>query len=319
MNHPVDMHPEDLLDREQYGLLSSEEQRRLDEHCVQCSACAVVRKVTRDFVRERQVNSADPVMLDRLVEAALESFAPTSARHAAVAFVPRRRRKPWAVAAVVMFAATGAAASFLSVRRDVVERFVPMMRVVHEPRLLPASMPIAKKAVAAPAPVEPVPERIVPSLPLSLNIRVPAPREPVAAPVKPKAVEAATPTVTADQLYKALTDAQHRHDTSQAMQLYRRLQRQFPGSPEEATSTYTVGRLLYDSGEDTSEALDLFNRYLAESPNGTLAEEARVGRALALQRMGRSSEERQAWLDLLSAHPRSVHADRARRRLEQLR
>ena len=331
MNHPVDVHPEDLLDREQYGLLSVEEQHRLDAHCVQCAACTVVRRVTRDFVRERQVNSEDPVMLDRLVEAAIETVSPTSPRYAAVAFVPRRRRKPWAVAAVIMFAATGAAASFLSVRRDVVERYIPVARVLYEPRVAPAAQVVPKKAVVAapapaPAPVELVPERIVPPpQPTSLNTRPPVVREPAVAPARPKAVEAPAPapapvtTVTADQLYKSFNEAQLRHDTAQALQLNRRLQRQFPGSLEEATSTYQVGRLLYLTGEDDTGALELFNRYLAESPNGTLAEEAHVGRALALQRLGRSSEERQAWLDLLSAHPRSVHAERARKRLEQLR
>src|SRR5262249_13838849 len=156
----------------------------------------------------------------------------------------------------------------------VVERYIPVARVLYEPRVAPAA-PAAKKVVAvAPAPVEMVvPERIVPAQPLTLNTRPPERREPVAAPVKAKPIEVAAPapapvpTVTADQLYKSLVEAQRRHDTAQAMQLYRRLQRQFPGSLEEATSTYTLGRLLYDSSDDTTGALDLFNRYLAESPN----------------------------------------------------
>jgi TolA-binding protein len=318
MNHPVDVHPEDLLDREQYGLLSSEEQRRLDTHCVQCSACDIVRSVTRDFASERHVNSADPVMLDRLVEAAMGSPMPASAHNAPVSFMPRRRGKPWAVAAVIMFAATGAAASFGSVRRAVVERAIaPVMRAFADQRpATVAGAAIPKKALAAaPKVFEPVPERIV----LPLASRAPVAREPAAAVVRPpKPVEeAAVPS--AEQLLKSINEARRRNDTAQALQLYRRLQREYPGSPEEATSTYTLGRALYESGEDTAGALAMFNRYLAESSNGTLAEEARLGRAQALQRLGRSSEERQAWLDLLSAHPRSVHAERARRRLEQLR
>ena len=318
MNHPVDVHPEDLLDREQYGLLSLEEQRRLDMHCVQCSACDIVRSVTRDFARERHVNSADPVMLDRLVEAAMGSPPPASMRQSPVSFVPRRRRKPWAVAAVVMFAATGAMASFGSVRRAVVEHAIePVMHAFVSPPPAPisAALPPKKVApVAAPKPVELVPERIVPALPLAT--RAPAPREPVAA-VRPKPVEEAS-APSAEQLLKSINEAR-RNDMPQAMQLYRRMQRQYPGSLEEATATYSLGRALYDSGEDMAGALTMFNRYLAGSPNGTLAEEARLGRARALQRLGRSSEERQAWLDLLSAHPRSVHAEEARRRLEQLR
>jgi TolA-binding protein len=234
--------------------------------------------------------------------------------------MPRRRRKPWAVAAVVMFAATGAAASFVSVRRAVVEQaIVPVMRAFAAPRPAPITAAfVPKKAapVAAPRPVELVPERIVPALPLAT--RAPVAREPAPAVVRPKPVEEAS-LLSAEQLLKSINEARRQNDTAQAMQLYRRLQRQYPGSLEEATATYSLGRHLYQSGEDTEGALSLFNRYLAESPNGTLAEEARLGRAQALQRLGRSSEERQAWLDLLSAHPRSGYAETARRRLDQLR
>jgi hypothetical protein len=317
MNHPVDVHPEDLLDREQFGLLSLEEQRRLDQHCVQCSACALVRRATRDFTRERQINSTDPIMLDRLVDAALGSGVPGSLRQAPVSFVPRRRRRPWAVAAVLMFAATGAAASFLSVQKSSVMQLVPMLHAFRQTPLTPDSTVPPKKAAAAPAPkvIEPVPERIVPA-PLPAVVRPPPVREPVAA--IPRARPVVEESVTAEQLYNGIIEARQRHDTPQMDRLYRRLQHQFAGTQEEIASTYTLGRYLYDSGEDT-EALALFNRYLAESPNGTLAEDAQAGRAKALQHLGRSAEERQAWFDLLSAHPRSVHAETARRRLEQLR
>jgi hypothetical protein len=324
MNHPVDMHPEDLLDREQCEALSVDEQRRLDSHCRQCSSCAILRAVTLDFARERQLNTADPVMLDRLVEAAMENGSPVTARYAPVSFVPRRKRRTWAVTAVVMFAATGAAASFSSVRQAVMQRTIePVMHAFYEPRIVPAAAvpPAPKKIAAATAPkaFEPVPERIVPPpLPATLNVRPPA-REVIAPQPKVKVAEVVTTAVTAEQLMKAVDEARVRHDTAQMQQFYGRLQRQFPGSAEEVISTYTVGRQLYVSGEDVPGALELFNRYLAESPNGTLAEDARAGRAKVLQRLGRTAEERQAWLDLLSAYPRSAYAVVARRRLDQLR
>jgi hypothetical protein len=319
MNHPVDVHPEDLLDREQYGLLSLDERSRLDMHCVRCSSCAILRRAVRDFARERQVNTADPVMLDRLVDAAIGASGPVSGRYAPVSFMPRRRRRPWAVAAVVMFAATGATASFLTVRKAVVERaFVPMMRAFREPRPAPNVAPVVSKraAAVAPRPTEPVPERIVPSLPVA--VRAPSNREPALPGPRQKAPDDAV-VVSAEQMLTAANDARRRRDTAQAAQLYRQLQRQYPGTREEAASKVGFGRLLLDTGEDLSGAVALFTRYLADSPNGTLAEEARVGRALALMRLGRSSEERQAWLDLLSSHPRSVSAERARRRLDELR
>jgi hypothetical protein len=325
MNHPVDMHPEDLLDREQYGLLSLDEQRRLDGHCVRCSACALIRGAVRDFSRERQVNSADPVLLDRLVEAALGNAAPPSSRYP-VQFIGRRRRRPWAVAAVVMFAATGAGASFWSVRsvrNAVVERsLVPMIRLVREPRSVPNPRPALPRKAAVAVPTEPVAERIVavlpvPAAPRTLAPRTLPPREPIAATRPKPSEEAAVSSV--DDVFASFNEAKRRRDTPQAMQLYRRLQAQFPGTRQESTSRVILGRLLLDLGEDIGTALTLFSRYLDESPNGTLAEEARAGRALALMRLGRPSEERQAWLGLLSAHPRSVHAERARRRLDELR
>ena len=103
------------------------------------------------------------------------------------------------------------------------------------------------------------------------------------------------------------------------MRLYRQLQQQFPGTREETTSRVLLARLLLDRGEEIGQSFALFTRYLAETPNGTLAEEARLGRALALQRLGRAHEERQAWQELLTYHPNSIHAERARKRLDELR
>jgi len=114
-------------------------------------------------------------------------------------------------------------------------------------------------------------------------------------------------------------EARRRGDLAEAAKLYQKLQQQFPGSREETTSRVLLGRLLLDRGEDTPTALSLFTRYLAATPNGTLAEEARLGKALSLMRLGRRSEERQAWQDLLAAHPNSVHAKRAETRLDELR
>ncbi len=120
-------------------------------------------------------------------------------------------------------------------------------------------------------------------------------------------------------MYTAANEARRRGDSVLAAKLYRQLQQQFPGTRDEISSRYALGRLLQDRGEDPAQCLALFTRYLAESPNGTLAEEARMGRALALMRLGRTQDERQAWQDLLSSYPKSIHAERARKRLDELR
>ncbi len=84
------------------------------------------------------------------------------------------------------------------------------------------------------------------------------------------------------------------------------------------TARVVVGDLQLEEGP-SRDALASFDSYLAANPAGTLAEEARVGRAVALGRLGRRAEEREAWSQLLREHPNSVQGARARRRLAELR
>ena len=93
----------------------------------------------------------------------------------------------------------------------------------------------------------------------------------------------------------------------------------FPGSREEIVARVLQGQLLLDELHDAPAALRSFERYLAGEPSGALAEEARLGRAQALQVGGSRPDERAAWQELLVKHPASVHADAARARLEALR
>jgi len=79
-------------------------------------------------------------------------------------------------------------------------------------------------------------------------------------------------------------------------------------------SRVALGRLLLASG-DASGALREFDVYLAQG--GAIAEEALVGRAVALQRLGRHEEESATWRQVLSRYPGSVNAERARQRLKQ--
>jgi hypothetical protein len=76
------------------------------------------------------------------------------------------------------------------------------------------------------------------------------------------------------------------------------------------------GRMLLDDG-DASGALQRFDDALRLG-TGALREDVMLGRALALQRLGRVDDEAKAWSSLLATYPSSVHADRARRRLREL-
>ena len=126
------------------------------------------------------------------------------------------------------------------------------------------------------------------------------------------------PRASADELFADANRARRAGDVSLALRRYAELGRTFPGSREEVTSRVVVGDLLLAEGP-TRDALASFDSYLATSPNGTLAEEALVGRASALMRLGRRDDERDAWTRLLREHPDSVQGDRARRRLSELR
>jgi TolA-binding protein len=308
MNHPVDVHPEDLLDHELTRELTTDESARLDSHSARCGSCALMRAAKRDFELERASAPGDAQLIQRMSSIALGAAPSLVGIHggprSAFVLAPPRRLRAWAAAAVVLFAATGATASFWSVRHVIVARLFAQA---------PSRAPMAV--------VERIDPPAKPAIFPRVAIEAPAPQPKIVAapPPRSKIVEEAAPTASAEQVFAAANEARRRGDSVLAAKLYRQLQQQFPGTREEVNSRYLLGRLLQDRGDDSSQSLALFTRYLAESPNGTLAEEARLGRALALMRLGRPQDERLAWQELLSSHPRSIHAERARKRLDELR
>ena len=67
-----------------------------------------------------------------------------------------------------------------------------------------------------------------------------------------------------------------------------------------------------------SEALKAFDAYLVGRGPGPLDHEAMAGRAMALEALGRSSDEARAWQALLARFPETLFRDRARARLTAL-
>jgi hypothetical protein len=128
-------------------------------------------------------------------------------------------------------------------------------------------------------------------------------------------VVAATAVESAGVLFAGLARARREGDATQARRLYQRLVVGHRGSREELTARVLVGQLALSRPSGAAEALDLFDAYLRSDPAGVLAEEARLGRALALGRLGRVADERAAWEELLRQHPQTVHEARARARL----
>jgi hypothetical protein len=132
------------------------------------------------------------------------------------------------------------------------------------------------------------------------------------------AEEAAAADNGASELFGAAERARREGDPTRARRLYAQLAALFPGTREELAARVLRGQMLLDELDDAAAALRSFDHYLVAEPGGALAEEALVGRAEALRRLGRASAEAAAWSDLLARYPRSVHAERARERLAAL-
>jgi hypothetical protein len=125
--------------------------------------------------------------------------------------------------------------------------------------------------------------------------------------------------VSPSELFGKANVAQRDGAATEAARLYTELGRSFPGSPEELVARVLLGRLLLDRIDDPRGALAQFDSYLANPDHDALGEEALIGRALALERLGRHAEERSAWEILLGTYPRSSYAEPARTRLDELR
>ena len=192
-----------------------------------------------------------------------------------------------------------------------VHRFVPEILQLPRRQHAPAAAPRAvASSIAAPAP---------PAVAAEAPTEAPAP--PVVAPPPSRTVRArveAAPVLTADALFADANRARRAGDYPRALRRYAELRRAYPGSRQEMTARVVVGDLQLEEGP-ARDALANFDSYLAADPDGTLSEEARVGRAVALMRLGRRDEEREAWSQLLRVHPNSVQGARARRRLAELR
>jgi TolA-binding protein len=311
----VGLHPEELFDKEARNALSDSERVRLDAHVAQCSACRVERQMRADFADEMAGDEA------RISVSALLAFAKIEkqdralasgdhvhshgASDARVAKAPRRSmvKATWLLAAAAVFAVSIAGATGVGQRAwsTIVEASAPV-----------ATAPVVAKAAlkhvahhASPAPIvapEPSVDVLAASAPIAAPVAVHAPVH-----VAPRALEGAA------ALFDSATDARRHGDYARALTLHRELQSRFPNSREAHVARATAGRLLLDLG-DPAGALASFDEYLA-SGSGELGEETMVGRATALERLGRADEARRAWQALLAAYPDSPYAAHAMRRL----
>jgi hypothetical protein len=117
----------------------------------------------------------------------------------------------------------------------------------------------------------------------------------------------------ASKLFAQANLARRQGHWLEASGLYRELRARYGESPEARLSLVVLARMQLDHGE-ANAALRGFDSYLALSDEA-LREEALTGRCLALQKLGRSEEERAAVRHLLATYPDSPYARKAAKRL----
>lgn len=173
----------------------------------------------------------------------------------------------------------------------------------------PTKFAAATDPSGAPAP-DPAIDGVVTGLP-SGTVALPG-----TSPLGPPTKAIAGPS--AADLFAQANEARRKHEYDEAIRLYHRLHRLHKGTREAQVSRVALARVLLDEKNEPRRALRLFDAYLSASPKGSLAEEAKAGRALALQKLGRKQDERQAWQEFLTEHPGSAYSAKARTRLKAL-
>jgi TolA-binding protein len=313
----IDLHPEEMLDAARRGTLGEAGEADLRAHLSRCAACRLSISLPDDLRAEGAVTAADSALLAQMVGGAMldEPRAATDLRaHRSYGGGMRRA----AVALVLLLAGGTAGGAVWAARDTIAKKFEPIIIQLRHARGH-ADAPAAReqpraRRVAAAAPVI-----VEAAAPVEAPTVAPPPAiVPARAPRGRIEVRVSSPSLSAEALFAEANSARRAGQYTLALRRYAELRHAYPGSREETTARVVVGDLMLADGS-AREALASFDSYLAAKPDGTLAEEARVGRALALMRLGRPDEERDAWTQLLRKHPDSVHVARARSRLAELR
>jgi hypothetical protein len=279
--------------------LQPEEQAELDAHVAACRGCAALRDLGPTLRADTEPDPEDAAR----IEAALVRARDGAHR--------RRRRLPATSAmlvAAVVVVASGALAAWrvFSGGGAAVDSKPPETSGAQPPALQPGAAVAPSAELAPPPPPSSVPAP-------TAEARRPLPPSATAAASAPASAAPVVDEPSAAALLAEANAHRRRGATQQAIASYRDLVARFPGSREEITSRVMFGNLLLDS--DPALALARFDGYLAAATSGALAEEARLGRAVALDRLARDADAREAWRDLLRQFPASVHSARARARL----
>ena len=315
---------EDLSARARRGALSADEHSTFERALEASATLQVAHRVGRDFDEACRIRSGDDELIQRVSARVLEP-QPKRAVCRGVRAMP---------AAAVLFGASAAAAAsawlVLPRSNEVRVLSAPVPSGVASPRTRNTQ---AAHAVGKPAQQQPIAasESAARSAPSTLSSAAssapptdavhsgPASIAALANAVHSGAASSRSPATavrSAETLFRDAKAARRVGDIALARALYGELQTSFPETREARVSRVSLGKLCLGAGLNR-EAERQFRQYLATG-GGDLAEEAEVGRADALARLGEIDEERRVWQDLQRTHPAGVYAERARRRLREL-
>lgn len=276
-------HPEEDMDLALGGGLPAAQRRDLNLHLAACTACAAHMAAAQQ-TRAALAEQPQDQLLDRqAVERAMTGLFPP--RFARLRY--RRAFRLGFALAGLLLAGGMAGATLWRLHRS-----SPVPLLLPEPSgATIQAAPAASRAVPSPA-AEPAPLSDEPALQRSSRAQP-----------------------SAAVLFAQALALRGEGKVDAAIAAHLRLQRLYPAARETRVSLALAGRLLLERGS-SEQALAQFNQYLAQP--GDIAEEALVGRATALGRLGRSATEAAAWRDVLERYPGSIYAAHAEKRLSAL-
>lgn len=303
-SEPGQEHPEELLHRARAGLPLSARERRLRlEHLRACDVCRLLEETRVSLLDEaaRAQGDHSGKSIAELVAATMASYqAPEARRPPSQPIGPRgrgRARHPArmaALAALVVCAGAGVAlAAHWIAETRTAER-------AHEA----ASARVAAH-LAHPS------DRAAGGLAATSSVQVATEAAPAAPGTSP------APAGGAAALFARATEARRAGQVDDARRFYDRLWQEFPGTVEAQTGRVAYARWLLDRHE-AQPAAGAFADYLRSSPRGTLAAEASVGLAEALELSGDRPRARRAWQEVLDNPAAGAFADHAKARLRSL-
>ena len=308
--------PDSLVARARTGSLSSPERSQLQLHLRQCEACRVSLLVGRDFDAALAAQSDDTLFVSQVVSAVRASRAARASGSMPVrSSRSKRRLLVYGVAAALLTSSFVVGAASPTLRHRAALFIIRVQAPAESARTARAAAATPKRVSSSAKP------ELVTASPQTLLL----PEEehvPAAHDERSLAIESAPARDgrSAKEMFVQANAERRAGDVAGATRLYQELQQRYPHSREAEVSRVTVGRLLLERSQDPKSALEQFDRALnaSGSDQAGLGEEALFGRASALMRLGRTDDERKAWLQLLEQFPGSLYADRAHTRLAEL-